>query len=45
LLTGVSAAGGNDFFAQTSIMGASFASTSIYLDGILVPSPFHGTDY
>jgi hypothetical protein len=43
-LPGVSAAGGNDFFAQTSIMGASYANSSIYLDGILVPAPFHGTD-
>ena len=43
-LPGVSAEGGNDFFAQTSVMGASYADTSIYLDGILVPSPFHGTD-
>ncbi len=25
-------------------MGASYANTSIYLDGILVPSPFHGAD-
>ena len=43
-LPGVSASGGNDFFAQFSVMGASFANTSIYLDGILVPSPFHGTN-
>jgi hypothetical protein len=43
-LPGVSPEGGNDFFAQTSVMGAAYASTSIYLDGILVPSPFHGTD-
>ncbi len=43
-LPGVSAAGGNDFFAQFSVMGASYANTSIYLDGILVPAPFHGTD-
>jgi Carboxypeptidase regulatory-like domain/TonB-dependent Receptor Plug Domain len=43
-LPGVSASGGNDFFAQFSVMGASYANTSIYLDGILVPSPFHGTD-
>jgi hypothetical protein len=25
-------------------MGASYGNTSIYLDGILVPAPFHGTD-
>jgi hypothetical protein len=43
-LPGVSASGNNDFFAQFSVMGASFDNTSIYLDGILVPSPFHGTD-
>lgn len=43
-LPGVSAAGGNDFFAQFSVMGASYANTSIYVDGILVPSPFHGTN-
>jgi hypothetical protein len=43
-MPGVSASGGNDFFAQFSVMGASYANTSIYLDGILVPSPFHGTD-
>ena len=43
-LPGVSAEGGNDFFAQLSVMGASYDNTSVYLDGILVPSPFHGTD-
>ena len=43
-LPGVSASGNNDFFAQLSVMGASYGNTSIYLDGILVPSPFHGTD-
>src|SRR5450631_139524 len=43
-LPGVSAAGGNDFFAQFSVMGASYNNTSIYIDGILVPSPFHGTN-
>jgi hypothetical protein len=42
-LPGVSASGNNDFFAEFSVMGASFDSTSIYIDGILVPSPFHGT--
>src|SRR5258708_24723192 len=42
-LPGVSASGNNDFFAQFSVMGASFDSTSIYIDGIPVPSPFHGT--
>ena len=43
-LPGVSASGNNDFFAQFSVMGASFNNTSIYIDGILVPSPFHGTN-
>jgi hypothetical protein len=43
-LPGVSASGNNDFFAQTSIMGASYEDTSIYIDGILVPAPFHGTN-
>jgi hypothetical protein len=43
-LPGVSAEGGNDFFAQFSVMGASYANTGVYLDGVLVPSPFHGTD-
>ena len=43
-LPGVSASGGNDFFAQFSVMGASYNSTSIYVDGVLVPSPFHGTN-
>ncbi len=43
-LPGVSAAGGNDFFAQFSVMGAAYGNTSIFLDGILVPSPFHGTN-
>jgi hypothetical protein len=43
-LPGVSASGNNDFFAQFSVMGASYENTSIYVDGILVPSPFHGTN-
>jgi hypothetical protein len=43
-LPGVSASGNNDFFAQFSVMGASYDNTSIYIDGILVPSPFHGTN-
>ncbi|MGA9504649.1 MAG: carboxypeptidase regulatory-like domain-containing protein [Terriglobales bacterium] len=43
-LPGVSAEGGNDFFAQFSVMGASYGNSSIYVDGILVPSPFHGTN-
>ena len=43
-MPGVSAEGGNDFFAQVAVMGATYANSSIYLDGILVPAPFHGTD-
>jgi len=41
-LPGVSAAGNNDFFAQFSVMGAQYQNVGIYIDGILVPSPFHG---
>jgi len=43
-LPGVSAAGNNDFFAQSSVMGAQYQNVAIYLDGIVVPSPFHGVD-
>jgi hypothetical protein len=43
-LPGVSAAGNNDFFAQSSVMGAQSQNVGIYIDGILVPSPFHGLD-
>ncbi len=43
-LPGVSASGNNDFFAQFSVMGASYDNTSIYLDGILVPLLFHGAE-
>src|SRR5882757_7840771 len=41
-LPGVSASGNNDFYAQFSVMGEPFENTSTYLDGILVPQPFHG---
>jgi hypothetical protein len=40
-LPGVSASGNNDFNAEFSVMGAPFADISTYLDGILVPQPFH----
>jgi hypothetical protein len=40
-LPGVSAEGNNEFFAEFSVMGAPFSSVSIYLDDVLVPSPFH----
>lgn len=43
-LPGVSAAGNNDFFAQFSVMGAQYQNVGIYIDGILVPAPFHGID-
>ncbi len=41
-LPGVSASSNNDFFAQFAVMGASYENTSTYIDGILVPNPFHG---
>ncbi|HUM05549.1 MAG TPA: TonB-dependent receptor [Terriglobales bacterium] len=41
-LPGVSASGNNDFYAQFSVMGVPFENTGTYLDGILVPQPFHG---
>src|SRR6266404_1270796 len=41
-LPGVSASGNNDFYAQFSVMGEPFENISTYLDGILVPQPFHG---
>jgi len=41
-LPGVSASGNNDFYAQFSVMGEPFENTGTYLDGILVPQPFHG---
>ena len=40
-LPGVSAAGNNEFFAEFSVMGAPFSSVSIYIDDVLVHSPFH----
>jgi len=40
-LPGVSAEGNNEFFAEFSVMGAPFSSVSIYVDDVLVPSPFH----
>jgi hypothetical protein len=43
-LPGVSAAGNNDFLAQFSVMGAPYQEVGIYIDGILVPSPFHGVE-
>jgi len=43
-MPGVSAAGDNDFLAQFSVMGARYQNVGIYIDGILVPSPFHGVE-
>ena len=40
-LPGVSAEGNNEFFAEFSVMGEPFSSVSIYVDDVLVPSPFH----
>jgi hypothetical protein len=40
-LPGVSAEGNNEFFAEFSVMGAPFSSVSIYIDDVLVQSPFH----
>ncbi len=40
-LPGVSAEGNNEFFAEFSVMGAPFSTVSIYIDDVLVPSPFH----
>ena len=41
-MPGVSAAGNNEFDARISVSGAPFEDVAIYLDGILVPAPFHG---
>jgi hypothetical protein len=43
-LPGVSAAGNDDFLAQLSVMGVQYQKVGIYIDGILVPSPFYGVD-
>jgi hypothetical protein len=40
-LPGVSAEGNNEFYAEFSVMGAPFSSVSVYIDDVLVPSPFH----
>lgn len=40
-LPGVSAEGNNEFFAEFSVMGAPFSNVSIYIDDVLVDSPFH----
>jgi hypothetical protein len=40
-LPGVSAAGNNELLADFTVMGAPFREVGIYLDGVLIPSPFH----
>jgi hypothetical protein len=40
-LPGVSAEGNNEFFAEFSVLGAPFANVGVYVDDVLVPSPFH----
>jgi len=40
-LPGVSPAENNDFFAQFSVLGAPFEQVGVYVDGVLVPQPFH----
>ena len=40
-LPGVSAEGNNEFFAEFSVMGAPFSSVGVYIDDVLVISPFH----
>jgi hypothetical protein len=40
-LPGVSASGNNELLADFTVMGAPFSEVGIYLDDVLVPSPFH----
>ena len=40
-LPGVSAAGNNELLADFTVLGAPFSQIGIYLDGVLIPSPFH----
>jgi hypothetical protein len=40
-LPGVSAAGNNELLAEFSVMGAPFNEVGIYLDDVLLQSPFH----
>ncbi len=40
-LPGVSAEGNNEFFAEFSVMGAPFSNVGVYIDDVLVISPFH----
>jgi hypothetical protein len=40
-LPGVSASGNNELLADFTVTGAPFSDVGIYLDDVLVPSPFH----
>jgi hypothetical protein len=40
-LPGVSPSGNNELYAEFIVMGASFSTVGIYLDDVLIPSPFH----
>jgi hypothetical protein len=40
-LPDVSAAGNNELLAEFTVMGAPFSEVGIYLDDVLIPSPFH----
>jgi hypothetical protein len=40
-LPGVSASGNNELLADFTVMGAPFSDIGIYLDDVLIPSPFH----
>ena len=39
-LPGVSPAGNNELYAEFIVMGAPFSTVGIYLDDVLIPSPF-----
>ena len=40
-LPGVSPAGNNELYAEFSVTGAPFSTIGVYLDDVLIPSPFH----
>lgn len=40
-LPGVSASGNNELLAEFSVMGAPFSEVGLYLDDVLLESPFH----
>lgn len=42
-LPGVSASGNNELLADFTVMGAPFTDVGIYLDDVLIPSPFHNS--